>query len=82
MELELEVWAREFGPLERAACTRGLVADGERRFVVEESGPGVICGRVGGRVRGGGGKDPQHCGRAMGEGERRSGREGATEVVV
>lgn len=43
MELELGVSLRPLGPLAKAACTPGLVADGERRFVVDEVGPSVIC---------------------------------------
>jgi len=43
MEFELDTSLRPLGPLARAACTPGLDADGERRFVVEEVGPGDIC---------------------------------------
>lgn len=45
MELELGAYLRPFsGPWARAACTPGLVEveEGERRFVVEESGPDVM----------------------------------------
>lgn len=42
MELELDMCLMSWGPWMRAACTPGLVADGERRFVVEEVGPGGI----------------------------------------
>lgn len=42
MELKLDSF---LGPRARAACTPVLVEleDGERRFVVEEIGLGVIC---------------------------------------
>lgn len=42
MELELDMCLMLLGPLMRAACTPCLVTDGERRFVVEEVGPGAI----------------------------------------
>ena len=52
MEAMLDMCPRLLGPLERVACTPGLVADGERRFVVEEVGPGgAMCGKVDGRAR-------------------------------
>lgn len=42
MELELDTCLRVLGPRARVACTPGFVADGERRFVVEEVGPGAM----------------------------------------
>ena len=44
MELKLESCLRPLGPRARAACTPVLVEveDGERRFVVEEIGLGVM----------------------------------------
>jgi hypothetical protein len=42
MELALDICFMLLGPRMRAACTPGLVADGERRWVVEEFGPGAI----------------------------------------
>lgn len=50
MELELEKCLRVLGPRARVACTPGFVADGERRFVEEEVGPGVMS--AGDRVDG------------------------------
>lgn len=45
MEFELDLCLRVLGPRARAACTPVLVEveDGERRFVVEEIGLGVMC---------------------------------------
>lgn len=42
MELELDICLIPWGPWTRAACTPSLFADGERRFVEEEAGPGLI----------------------------------------
>ena len=42
MELVLDMCFMLLGPWMRAACTPGLAADGERRFVVEEVWPGGI----------------------------------------
>lgn len=91
MELVLDMCLRPLGPWARAACTPGLVTDGERRFVVEVVGPGAIV-RVGGLMAGYGdlgGKDALHCGRetgkrgSVGEGkERGEGTNERTEVVA
>lgn len=77
MELELDICFMLLGPWMRAACTPSLFADGERRFVVEEAGPGAMCNGVlmaGYREGGLRGNDPLHCGRNMGR-ERGRGRE-------
>ena len=50
MELALDMCLMPFGPRARVACTPGLAADGERRFVEEEAGPGVMCEWEGRRV--------------------------------
>ena len=42
MELELDICLIPWGPWTRAACTPSLFAGGERRFVEEEAGPGLI----------------------------------------
>lgn len=51
MELALDMCLMPFGPRARVACTPGLAADGERRFVEEEAGPGVMCEWEGGESR-------------------------------
>lgn len=85
MELEL-VYLGLLGPRARAACTPCLdeVEDGERRFVVEVAGPGVmrlveVMAEDPEMEWNGGekGNDPLHWGRYMGERKRGRG-EGAT----
>lgn len=60
MELVLDMCLRPLGPWMRAACTPGLVTDGERRFVEEEVGPGAIV-RIGGLMAGCGELERKRC---------------------
>jgi len=83
MEVELDICLRLLGPRVRVACTLGPAADGVRRFVVEEVGPGAMCSELmavygyGLERRDGRGTDRVHSGRAVG-GEEREGGEGTT----
>jgi len=84
MEVELDICLRVLGPRVRVACTLEPAEDGERRFVVEEVGPGAMCSELmavdgyGFERRGGGGRDLVHSGRAMGERGKERGREEMT----
>jgi len=46
MEVELDICLRVLGPRVRVACTLEAAAEGERRFVVEEVGPGAMCSEL------------------------------------
>ena len=51
IELVLGTCLRVLGPRAKVACTPGFVADGERRFMVEAVGPGVMDDRSDGSLR-------------------------------
>ena len=84
MEVELDICLRVLGPRVRVACTLEPAAEGERRFVVEEVGPGAMCSELmavdgyGLEGRGGKGTDRVHSGRAM-RGERKREEEGRSD---
>ena len=67
MEVKLDSCLRPLGPRARAACTPVLVEveDGERRFVVDDIGLGVmrLGGLMAGNGDGGRGDNPLHWGR-------------------
>ena len=71
MEVELDICLRVLGPRVRVACTLEPAAEGERRFVVEEVGPGAMRSELmavdgyGLERRGGRGTDRVHNGRAV-----------------
>ena len=83
MEVELDICLRVLGPRVRVACTLEPAAEGERRFVVEEVGPGAMCSELmavdgyGLKLerRGGRGSDRVHSGRAMRGREEKRGEE-------